>query len=89
MSLAIFFIIIIKGLKIIAVTKFSLEEAKSFCIWPRLLHCQEAVHTAVGRRGKQSLVPLQFSAYLDGVQNNSFLNWFYVQKKRGNLCQIL
>jgi len=53
MSLAIFFIIIIiKGLKIIAVTKFSLEEAKSFCIWPRLLHRQEAVHTAIGRRDK-------------------------------------
>ena len=49
MLLAIFFIT--KGLKIIAVTKFSLKEVKSFCTWPRLVQLQGSyLHSHVKRR---------------------------------------
>lgn len=40
MLLAIFFFLITKGLKIIAVTKFSLKEVKSLSVWPRLFQLQ-------------------------------------------------
>lgn len=49
MLLAIFFIT--KGLKIITVTKFSLKEVKSLCIWPRLVQLQGSCsHRDVERR---------------------------------------
>lgn len=68
MLLAIFFFFYIKGLKIIAVTKFSLEEIWSLSTWPGLFQVQGAICTAMWRGGRWISILLQFSIYLDDVK---------------------
>lgn len=65
MLLAIFFFLIIKGLKIIAVTKFSLKEAKSFSTW--LLQRQGAF-AQNRQRWQIELGTSQGRAYLSDVK---------------------
>lgn len=63
-----FFFFYIKGLKIIAVTKFSLEEIWSLSTWPGLFQVQGAVCTAMWRGGRWISILLQFRIYLDDVK---------------------
>lgn len=54
-----FFFFITKGLKIIAVTKFSLKEVKSLSVWPRLFQLQGDCGFSNVETGRADIVAVQ------------------------------